>query len=240
MAFLENLFNEDPDKVALPIEGQASKASKATTAPESTEDEEEISGLDKFTKMLYSSTNGKDSKEDSEPTAPIDPTKLFDSKESVNTIMDSLPDFTKNISPQTQKLLEANDPSAMAALINDATRAGVMETLKYSSHLTKETIADAVKRAVAETQGKITSSFSDMRLEEEMPELNNPLIRRGLEGLKADLKAQNPTMGPKELASQLKEMLASANAYVNPSSTAPGKGKKDTQDTESWADWLES
>jgi len=219
---------------------------KGAAAPQNTpatpvtpESQEELSALEKISKLLYPEGGGKkgENGDDSSNTSnePIDPTKIFDNKEAVNTLLSSL-DFTRSISPETQTLLEAGKPEGFTAMVNDVSKASFLEALKISSVLNKQTIEDAVKRTLTQSKGQIDESLGDLELRRAMPQLDNPVIRLGLDALKDRLKAQNPSMSPTEIATQLKSFLKGANELVNPDPTV-GKGNKADEAVESWLDW---
>lgn len=209
------------------------------TTPGATEPQEELSALDKISKLLYPEGGGKNGEKgdgsSNTPNEPVDPTKLFENKEAVNTLLASL-DFTRSISPETQSLLEAGKSEGFTAMVNDISKASFLEALKISSALNKQTIEDAVKRTLSQSKGQIDESLGDLELRRAMPQLDNPVIRLGLDALKDRLKAQNPSMSPTEIATQLKSFLKGANELVNPDPTV-GKGNKADETVESWLDW---
>lgn len=213
----------------------------ATPAPtETPAPEEEISGLDKLNQLLYPEKSGDGNSDDPrEPEPPVDPTKIFDDPESVNKILSTI-DFTKNISEDTLKLLDSNDPKGLTSLVNDTAKASFLEALKLSSHLNKQTVDDAVKRALEQSKGQITESLGDYELNQAMPEISNPVIRLGLDAVKNQLKTQNPSMSPRELANHLKAYLKEANETVNAPTQPEGNQNGQPTDAPSWVDWVQN
>lgn len=202
-------------------------------------EEPEKSAFDKLNELLYpKKEGGKDGNFDPDkgnPEPPIDPIKLFENPEAVQKLMASM-DFTKHISDDTLRLLESNDSKGITSLVNDTSKAAFLEALKFSSALNKQVVEDAVKRAVEQSKGQINESLGDYELNQAMPEISNPVIRLGLDAVKQQLKAQNPSMNSKELAGHLKTYLVEANKFVNPypnatPSTTPA-------DVDSWLDWV--
>lgn len=201
-----------------------------TTTPES----KELSPLDNLQKLLYPEPEKGQSGEAVKLIEPLDIPKLFEDPAAVDSILSSL-DFTKSISPKTQELLESGKPEGFTAMVNDISKASFLEALKLSSVLTQKTIENSVERTLQKSKGQITESLGDYELRKEMPQIDNPVIKLGLEAMKERLKAQNPSMTANELATQLKTFLSSANSLVNTSSNSnEPTGKK-----QSWADWLD-
>ena len=205
---------------------------EATTTPA----EPELSEFDKITALLYPKKNGNEkTPEIQEPSEPFDATTLFNNPEIVDKLRSSV-DFSKSISSETQQLLEAGDPKGFMSAMQDISKASFLEALKVSAALNKTSIEDAVKRTIEQSKGQITQSLEDFDLQKEIPQINNPVIRLGLEAAKKQLKEQNPSMSASDLAKHLKGFLAEANKMVNSQSPAASASKE--EEPVSWEDWL--
>jgi len=198
--------------------------------------EPELSEFDKITALLYPKKNGNEkTPEIQEPSEPFDATTLFNNPEIVDKLRSSV-DFSKSISSETQQLLEAGDPKGFMSAMQDISKASFLEALKVSAALNKTSIEDAVKRTIEQSKGQITQSLEDFDLQKEIPQINNPVIRLGLEAAKKQLKEQNPSMSASDLAKHLKGFLAEANKMVNSQSPAASASKE--EEPVSWEDWL--
>ena len=198
--------------------------------------EPELSEFDKITALLYPEKNGNEKTPAiQEPSEPFDATTLFNNPEIVDKLRSSV-DFSKSISSETQQLLEAGDPKGFMSAMQDISKASFLEALKVSAALNKTSIEDAVKRTIEQSKGQITQSLEDFDLQKEIPQINNPVIRLGLEAAKKQLKEQNPSMSASDLAKHLKGFLAEANKMVNSQSPAASASKE--EEPVSWEDWL--
>ena len=216
------------------VETPANEPTKteATTTPA----EPQLSEFDKITALLYPKKNGNEkTPEIQESSEPFDATTLFNNPEIVDKLRSSV-DFSKSISSETQQLLEAGDPKGFMSAMQDISKASFLEALKVSAALNKTSIEDAVKRTIEQSKGQITQSLEDFDLQKEIPQINNPVIRLGLEAAKKQLKEQNPSMSASDLAKHLKGFLAEANKMVNSQSPAASASKE--EEPVSWEDWL--
>ena len=227
------LFNKDSS----PVTPAAPTIPVTPTVTPTTTPEPELSEFDKITNLLYPKKNGEDSKnsDSQKPAEPFDPTTLFNDPETLSKLRESV-DFSKSISNETQQLLEAGDPKGFMSAMQDISKASFLEALKVSAALNKTSIEDAVKRTIEQSKGQITQSLEDFDLQKEIPQINNPVIRLGLEAAKKQLKEQNPSMSASDLAKHLKGFLAEANKMVNSQSPAASASKE--EEPVSWEDWL--
>ena len=190
--------------------------------------EEPKTGLDAIQQLLDNKPDG-DKKTD-EPTPVFDPIAVLGDEEAVGKIMEGM-DFTKSFSEETLQLLQDQDPKAFMAAINDATKASYLQAMRHTTALSKQHLTDTLERFKEETRASIQASLGNHDLAKELPEINNPIIKLGIENFVTTLKAQNPTMPAAEVASTVRTYLKELNATFNPDT-----GKEDKKAAE--PDWF--
>ena len=218
-------FNKDPDPETPPVTtpSVADPAQTPTPEPE---------GLDKFA-GLFDTKKDDDNSPTDPPTEDVifDPTTILEDPEAVTALLSKL-DFTKDISPETQAKLQANDPNATMDLFNEIGKQAYLSSLKHTTALMKRHVDDRFAQQEGVVSTKINSSIKSADLAALIPEISNPIAALGVQPFIDKLQAQNPSISTADVAAQVKSYLGELNKSFNP----PPKDSTPNKDKE--VDWL--
>ena len=219
-------FNKDPDPETPPV----------TTPPVADPNQPptpEPEGLDKFA-SLFNTKKDDDNPPTDPPTEDVifDPTTILEDPEAVTALLSKL-DFTKDISPETQAKLQANDPSATMDLFNEIGKQAYLSSLKHTTALMKRHVDDRFAQQDGVVSTKINSSIKSADLAAQIPEISNPIVALGVQPFIDRLQSQNPTMSTADVVKQVKSYLGELNSTINP------PPKESTPDKDKEVDWLE-
>lgn len=180
----------------------------------------EPKGLDKFAKLLYNDTDDKSQKDQKDEKLIFDPTAILEDEEATAALLSKL-DFSQAISKETQQKLQANEPDAILALVNDVGKQAYLQSLKHTSALMKRHIDDRLQEQDGHVSNKIHSSIKSADLESKIPEIANPIVALGVKPFIDKLQAQNPSISSDEVVTQVRAYLKELNLKLNAPDDTP-------------------
>lgn len=192
-------------------------------------------GLDRLQQLLDNDPNaGKPPVTPAPDDTPFDPVALLQDPEAMSRITDAI-DFSGAITPETQELLQSNDPKAIMALVQDVGKQAYASALKHSSVLASQQLEDRLSRMEKTSNDQISTALGKHELARELPQMSNPLIAMAVDGFQEKLQAQNPSMTKSQVALETRTYLKELSVAVNPPKTPDLSADPDADGV----DWFE-
>lgn len=195
----------------------------------------EPQGLDKFASLVQN--NNVDTK-DGEKPQPLDIQAVFKDPEFIAKAQAGLRNNLQNaISDQTKQLMENNDPAAMQSMMMDMASAVYMQSLEHSASLQDLTLKEKLDAFSSTTDQVVDSKLQQSDLQQAIPQMQNPILRLGIEGVINQIQAQNPTMTPQEVNGQVQEYFGLLNQELNPDTEAQAKAEEEQAAEVDWINY---
>lgn len=197
----------------------------------------EPEGLDKFATLFQNNENTGNNESADQKKEPINIQELLKDQDFASKLLGNFrSNLQSAISPETKQLMEAGDPNAMQAMMTDMMSAAYLQSLEHSTTLQNLALEDRLNAVTDTTDKVVDSKLQQFQLNQAIPQMNNPIMKMGIEGLVSKLQEQNPTMSPQEVNAQVQEYVSLMNKEFNPDTTQQQNDADSDQDN---VDWIE-
>jgi len=190
---------------------------------------EPVVGLDKWKGLVDNESS--EGKPPVEPAPIFDPVAILKDPAALEQITSSL-DFSKSISEETQQKLADKAPDGIISLVNDIAKASYQQALQHSTALSQQHVTDVLARQEDQTSSNIQSHIKDYELEQQLPEVKNPIVRLGTQQFISELRKQQPNISSQDVASEVRSYLTELSKNVNP--PAPTPAEQQAADNVDW------
>ena len=228
-------FLGQPDGTVAPAAAptQVVVVDPAAAAPEAAK-----TGLDQFSNLWETKPVDKSAEGAvDEVVPPFDPTAILNDQKAVDQLLDSV-DFTSSFSKETQELLTAGDPKGMQAAMSDVAKASMLQALKMSTALNRKYTDEQLALQQNTTNTSINDSLDKRELANVLPQINHPVVEAGVKNYVKQLKAQNPSITPTEIAAAVKTIMGEVNNSLNPAK--PTQQQQAAEEEVDWMEWANS
>lgn len=190
-------------------------------------------GVDKFAFLLENSNQANDDSQ--QPAKPLNIKELFANEEFTGSLRQhARTSALKSLSDEVKQGIADGNPESLIEALSSMAEAIYMQAIQDTSNLQSAVLDQRLVSVKDETSDAVKSGLREHQINQAIPQLNNPILRLGVQSFMDKLQEQDPSMSPDDMRTQVNDYLATLGKEfgVMPDADKPAS------DTEAGVDWF--
>ena len=192
--------------------------------------------LDNFAFLAQNDTNKNGADSPDKAIKPINNFKDFITADTLKALADKQ-DFTSAISSETLSALKEGKVEAILTALNDMSRASYIAALQHSGLLADNVLDNRLSGLKNNLPSEISDILTQHELRSTVEAFDNPVVRKGMQGIVKEIRAAHPDATPTEVAKQAQQYFTELAMAINPNSNFSTKKGGDVANVPA-IDWL--